>query len=75
MIAKKAWDVQTPVENPGFVRKSLLTLAKIIKSIYFSLQSIEILYYVAYGALAIIGTVFHPFFFAFHLTEIAFRYQ
>ena len=28
----------------------------------------------AYGALAVIGTVVHPFFFAFHMTEVLIRY-
>lgn len=34
----------------------------------------EIIYYLAYGALAILATVIHPFFFAFHLTEVLLRY-
>lgn len=73
MIAKKAWGNQVEIENPSFFKKVLINLTKAIKAIYVSFQSIEILYYVAYGVLAIVGTIFHPFFFAFHLTEIAFR--
>ncbi len=32
------------------------------------------MYYIAYGAFAILGTIIHPFFFIFHLSEILFRY-
>lgn len=32
------------------------------------------MYYIAYGALAVMGTFLHPFFFTFHLTEILIRY-
>jgi hypothetical protein len=32
------------------------------------------MYYISYGALAILGTFVHPFFFVFHLSEILIRY-
>lgn len=38
------------------------------------LQEIEVMYYIAYGALAVLGTFKHPLFFTFHLTEILIRY-
>lgn len=38
------------------------------------LQEVEVMYYVAYGVFAILGTFMHPFFFIFHLSEILFRY-
>ncbi len=37
-------------------------------------QEIEVIYYLAYGTLAIFGITFHHFFFTFHLTEILIRY-
>jgi hypothetical protein len=42
--------------------------------LFYILREIEVVYYLAYGALAVIGTVIHPFFFCFHLTEILIRY-
>ena len=39
------------------------------------ISNIEVLYYLAYGILACIATFVHPFFFAFHLTEILIRYE
>ena len=45
----------------------------VIKCLFFFLTEIEILYYVTYTVLAIIGTIVHPFFFAFHLTEVLLR--
>lgn len=38
------------------------------------LKNIDVLYYLSYGLFAFIGTVIHPFFFAFHLSEILIRY-
>ena len=37
-------------------------------------KEIEVMYYVMYGIFAILGTIVHPFFFIFHLSEILFRY-
>lgn len=37
-------------------------------------QEIEIVYYTIYGILAILGTVYNPFFFCFHLSEIILRF-
>ncbi|KRX06791.1 MIR motif [Pseudocohnilembus persalinus] len=34
-----------------------------------------VLYYLCYGALAFIATLYHPFFFAFHLTEFIIRFS
>ena len=52
----------------------LVTSIKLLTVAIFILQEIEIIYYIAYGVLAFVGTVVHPFFFAFHLTEIMIRY-
>lgn len=52
----------------------IVILVKLLTVLVFILKEIEVVYYLAYGALAVIGTVVHPFFFAFHLTEILIRY-
>jgi hypothetical protein len=52
----------------------VVIIVKLLTVLVFILKEIEVVYYLAYGALAIIGTVVHPFFFAFHLTEILIRY-
>ena len=37
-------------------------------------QEIELLYFVAFGVFSILGVTVHPFFFAYHLTEVIIRY-
>lgn len=39
------------------------------------LMNVDVVYYLAYGCLAFIAVYVHPFFFAFHLTEVLIRYQ
>lgn len=51
-----------------------IIIVKLLTVLIFILKEIEVVYYLAYGTLAVIGTAFHPFFFAFHLTEILIRY-
>ena len=58
----------------GLISKLIGIAGKLIKIVFTLLKNPEIIYYIAYGVLAIIGTVVHPFFFAFHLTEILLRY-
>jgi len=41
---------------------------------FYFLQDIEILYYLTYAILAVLGTTYNPFFFCFHLTEILLRF-
>ncbi len=45
-----------------------------LKTVILFLKTIEVLYYVTYGLLSFMGVYVHPFFFAFHLTEILLRY-
>ena len=51
------------------IRKFIL----LIKATAHCLMQVEILYYLAYGILAVVGVSIHPFFFAFHLTQILLR--
>jgi len=46
----------------------------VMTSIVKVLINPEIIYYLSYGIFAILATFFHPFFFAFHLTEFLMRY-
>lgn len=73
LIVKKAWVDTTPVLTKSRLQKVFSVTRKLIKTVYLSLQSINIIYYIAYGVLAVAGTLVHPFFFAFHLTELLFR--
>ena len=70
---KRAWEDTNPVEVKGYFTKALSILAKVLKVLSLSLKSIDIVYYITYGVLAVVGTIFHSFFFAFHLTEVLFR--
>jgi len=75
VIIKKAWEEKNPNKNRGLFEKVLVAIIKTWKTIYYALGSIAIVYYIAYGVFAVLGVVVHPFFFAFHLTEILFRYK
>jgi len=77
LIFQKAWDEKEKKNNDkkikGFQKFSTF-VRKCIKSIYLLLHEIEVIYYLAYAALTVLGTTVHPFFFAFHLTEILMRF-
>jgi len=75
IIVKKAWVEKDSDKNKkkGYLVSFFSFLKKSFMTLLICLGSIEIVYYVAYGVFAILGSVVHPFFFAFHLTEIVFR--
>lgn len=53
----------------------LINLVYMLFYILFScLADFEVLYYLGYGVMAIVGTIIHPFFYSFHLTVILIRY-
>lgn len=58
----------------GLLLKSLISVLVVVTSIIRLLLNPEIIYYFAYGALGILATFIHPFFFSFHLTEFLMRY-
>ena len=72
LVFREAW--KDKIKATGLISHFIALLTKLLKTVFTILKSPEILYYLAYGVLAVIGTVVHPFFFAFHLTEILFRY-
>lgn len=57
----------------GRAVKLVILFITVLKCFLKVLSNIEVLYYLAYGILACIATIFHPFFFAFHLTQILIR--
>ena len=54
------------LQATSVVGKSVLTFIKL-------LTTPIVVYYLLYGAFAIVGVAYHPFFLAFHLTEIVLR--
>jgi inositol 1,4,5-triphosphate receptor type 1/inositol 1,4,5-triphosphate receptor type 3 len=75
LIVKKAWKEKTPFDdNEGWIIWIIIIFVKLLTVLIFILKEIEVIYYLAYGIFAIIGTIKHPFFFAFHLTSILIRY-
>ncbi len=47
---------------------------RLLKTIYYLFSDFYVLYYIVYGLTAIVGTVYNPFFFVFHLYDIIVRY-
>lgn len=41
---------------------------------FYVLKNVHVLYHTLYMLFSVLGLVFHPFFFAYHLTEIVYRY-
>ena len=79
LIFREAWkDAPNPNGDADPQEKPKLSLisliGKLLKIVFLVLKSIDVLYYIAYGLLAIAGIAVHPFFFSFHLTEILIRY-
>jgi len=47
---------------------------RLIKTLFYLLSDMYVLYYFIYGFTAFIGVLVSPFFFAFHLFEVTIRY-
>lgn len=76
IYARDAWNEHSNLikkEQPWIIRK-FLALCLMINSLFRVLMNMEVFYYLMYGTLAFIATFFHPFFFAFHLSEVVLRY-
>ncbi len=80
MEANKGIEPEKPEANDIYKTKDtkkgqfVKMATRILRIIYLSLRSGDIVYYLAYAIFAILGSAIHPFFFAFHLTEILRRY-
>ena len=77
VVVKQAWNEKLSFENEknSSVLRIFILNYKVLKCILYVLWNIEILYYICYIIFSILGTIIHPFFFVFHLTEILFRYH
>ncbi len=75
LIVKRNWrdDDASKSLNRGLMGRILSFIYKCLKFLYYFLYEFEVIYYVAYGSLALVATLTHPFFFSFHLTEILVR--
>ena len=76
LVIEKAFKTCEPATSKPFAlhRKAFDFLLKTLKCLFYFSQDLEILYYVSYGILAILGTIYNPFFFCFHLSEILLRF-
>jgi len=70
LVIQRAWGVNTTGRKRSFMEKFTNT----VKTIYLSLKTFEIVYYISYAIFAVLGISIHPFFYAFHLTQILTRY-
>ena len=62
-----------PKPKKPFSIRTFLLLKRITMSAFYFFQNIDVIYYIGYAALAILGVTFHEFFFCFHLTELFMR--
>lgn len=74
MLASFFFNGLTWFWKTGIFFKILTCVFIVISTIIRVLVNVEIIYYLSYGALAILATFVHPFFFSFHLTEFLLRY-
>ena len=80
LVIKESWkeDADEGKHNilkkkKGFIMRLFGFLYKIVKTALKLLNNFQLLYYLAYGATALIGVLWHEFFFTFHMTEIMVR--
>lgn len=69
LIIKKAWVgvKQDKLNLVKYLKRLLMTIFLLISDFY-------VLYYIIYGLTAVIGTIYTPFFFAFHLFDVLVRF-
>ena len=73
LYIKEAWRTFDDNDH-GLLINTLIEIFAFFYSIVRIFLNIEIIYYLAYGALSYVATFVHPFFFAFHLTEVVIRF-
>jgi len=76
LIVQRAWlgGEEGNDKNKGCIKTCFSWISKSINVLITFLEQIEVIYYIAYGVLSVLGTFFHPFFFVFHLSVILLRY-
>jgi inositol 1,4,5-triphosphate receptor type 1/inositol 1,4,5-triphosphate receptor type 3 len=61
-------------ERMGLIKRLIMLAFDLLAVVILFLKDIKLVYYVSYLLAALFGTLIHPFFFAFHLTDIMVRY-
>jgi len=78
LVIERVWNQADEKESQkpkkGVVSRMFNWIFKVISVLFGVLQSIEIVYYLIYLVMAILAVALHPFFFAFHLTEVIIRF-
>jgi inositol 1,4,5-triphosphate receptor type 1/inositol 1,4,5-triphosphate receptor type 3 len=76
LIIKRAWAQPALIERPkpGYTIRLINLLFKLFFILFSCLADFEVLYYLGYGVMAVVGTLIHPFFYSFHLSVILIRY-
>ena len=76
LIIKKALNEKPIFDDAkiGYIKILINYSYKFFYVMFRCLADVEVLYYLCYGCMSIIGLVIHPFFFAFHLSVILIRY-
>jgi inositol 1,4,5-triphosphate receptor type 1/inositol 1,4,5-triphosphate receptor type 3 len=79
VLAKRGWHNNVKPLNPDINHTRWFLLVRFVKralmAAWYTASNYDVLYYSAYMTLAVFGTFFHHFFFAFHLLDIVYRYQ
>jgi inositol 1,4,5-triphosphate receptor type 1/inositol 1,4,5-triphosphate receptor type 3 len=78
VLAKRGWHNNIKPLNPDATPSKLSRFwrfsKRVLKAAWYMGSNYDVLYYGAYMTLAVFGTFFHHFFFAFHLLDIVYRY-
>lgn len=76
LYVREAWHQGKDLllKDQGVVINTVLYLYMIGLSVVKVLLNIDVIYYLSYGVLAFVATMIHPFFFAFHLSEVVIRF-
>ncbi len=75
LVISKIWEGEEKEEKKpkGLLFRFFAFVWKLIKTLFQLLTTPKILYYLVYGLFAVLGVIIHPFFLAFHLTEVLIR--
>lgn len=75
VLAKRGWIAHKPKGNRrNSCLNAVQSMKQLVWTIAYVLSNFETLYYSCYVLVSILGTVTHPFYFAFHLLDILQRY-
>lgn len=77
IYVSEAWEKNIDFLNlkTGMFFRMIRYLMVMMNILLRVLMNVDVVYYLAFGCLAFLAVYVHPFFFAFHLTEIFIRYS